>query len=485
MFYYDNDGDLDLFFANGATMADPEHGPGSRLYANNGDGTFRNVTDRAGIKVHRWAMGVAVGDYDGDGFDDLYITCYGPNILLHNEPNGAGGRRFRDVTAKAGVGDARWGTSAAFGDIDNAGDLDLYVVNYLDFDVRNPPDRAGKEYRGMPVMAGPAGMAPQADVLYENRGDGTFADITQQSGCTAKEPGFGLGVVILDFDGDGRQDIFVGNDSTANFLFHNEGGRKFRSAGLISGVSANYEGFTQATMGIAVGDVDGNGFADLFTTNFASDTNTLHLNLGDGFFEDRTSQYGLAMISRPYLSWGAGFYDFDSDGDEDLFVASGHVYPGAKKHKLDAGYEQPPLLFERRGRRFKLNGEAGAMFKNQYSARATAFGDIDDDGEVDVVMTTLNGPVRIFRNDSPQRSVLVVEHDKLEAFTAKMAAEIAASAPLAVQATKRMMRLAMDETFEASVHHVFLQLLPLFQTKDFREGIQSFLEKRQPEFTGQ
>jgi hypothetical protein len=169
-------------------------------------------------------------------------------------------------------------------------------------------------------------------------------------------------------------------------------------------------------MGIAVGDVDGNGYADLFTTNFASDTNTLHVNLGDGFFEDRTSQYGLAMISRPYLSWGAGFYDFDSDGDEDLFVASGHVYAGAKKHKLDAGYKQPPLLFERRGRRFKLNNEAGGMFQSRYSARATAFGDIDDDGDVDVVMTTLNGPVRIFRNDSRrttpaggQRSFVVVE----------------------------------------------------------------------------
>ncbi len=409
MFDYDNDGDLDLFFANGATMADPEHGPGSRLYANNGDGTFTNVTDRTGIKVQRWAMGVAVGDYDGDGFDDLYITCYGPNILLHSEPHGAGGRRFRDVTAKAGVGDARWGTSAAFGDIDNDGDLDLYVVNYLDFDVRNPPDRARKNYRGMPVMAGPAGLTPQTDVLYENRGNGTFVDITQNSGCTPKEPGYGLGVVILDFDGDGRQDIFVGNDSTANFLFRNQGGRKFLSAGLVSGISANYEGFTQATMGIAIGDVDGNGYADLFTTNFASDTNTLHLNLGDGFFEDRTSQYGLAMISRPYLSWGTGFYDFDSDGDEDLYIASGHVYPDAKKHKLDAGYEQPPLLFERGERRFRLNKEAGGMFKSRFAGRATAFGDIDDDGDVDVVMTTLNGPVRIFRNDSPHRSVVVVE----------------------------------------------------------------------------
>ncbi|MCH7798270.1 MAG: VCBS repeat-containing protein, partial [Planctomycetes bacterium] len=368
MLDYDNDGDLDLFFANGASMQDPEHGPGSRMYANGGDGSFTDVTVELGIDLTRWAMGVAVGDYDNDGCDDLYVTCYGRNVLLRNLCRGNG--RFVDVTEQAGVGDDRWSTSAAFADLDGDGDLDLYVVNYLAFTVEAPPDRGGKTFKGVPVMAGPAGLTPQGDVLYENRGDGTFADVTARAGCTPRTPGYGLGVVVLDVDLDGTQDIFVGNDSTGNFLFRRAGGGPFREDGILSGVASNYDGNTQATMGIAVGDVDGNGHPDLFTTNFSSDTNTLHLNLGGGLFDDRTSQFGLAAVSRPFLSWGTGFYDFDLDGDEDLFIASGHVYPEADTHELDSDYRQPPQLFERRGRRFHLNLDAGEMFRSRYSGRA-------------------------------------------------------------------------------------------------------------------
>ncbi|MCH7700238.1 MAG: CRTAC1 family protein [Planctomycetes bacterium] len=424
MFDYDNDGDLDLFFANGATMADPEHGPGSRLYANTGRGTFVDVTDQVGISLKRWAMGVAVGDFDGDGCDDLYITCYGPNVLLRNDcGSGTGGQatsgtpgRFIDVTAKAGVGDKKWGTSAAFGDVDGDGDLDLYVVNYLEFDVKNPPDRTGKMYKGAPVMAGPHGLTPQSDLLFENLGDGTFREISRSSGCAPAEPGYGLGVVILDTDGDHRQDIVVGNDSTANFLFRNMGNmakQRFGEVGVTSGISANYDGSTQASMGLAVGDLDGNGLPDLFSTNFSSDTNTLHLNIGGGFFDDRTSQFGLAMVSRPFLGWGCGFYDFDSDGDEDLFIANGHVYPEAATHRIDSDYEQPPLLFERQPTtRFRRVVDAGPVFKSAFAGRATAFGDLDGDGDVDIVMTTLNGRVRVLRNDSPLRDVVVVELDR-------------------------------------------------------------------------
>jgi len=405
MIDYDNDGDIDLFFANGATMDDPERGPGSRLYSNNGDGTFRDVTKQAGIKLQRWAMGVAVGDYDADGYDDLYVTCFGPNLLLRNVAGDAG-RRFVDVTAGALVGDPLWGTSAAFSDLDNDGDLDLYVVNYIDFDLDHPPQR--RHFKGVPVFGGPMGMGASDDVLYENRGDGTFREITASSGCKVEHAGFGLGTVILDFDGDHRQDIFVGNDSVANLLFLNQGELKFEEQGAVSGVASNVDGRTQATMGIAVGDVDGDGRPDLFSTNFSSDTNTLHVNLGDGLFEDRTSQYGLAAVSRPFLSWGTGLFDFDLDGDEDLFIGSGHIYPQAAKQEMDTRYEQPLLLFERTGRRFTRNESAGEIFSRRYGGRSIAFGDIDADGDPDVVMTTQHDTVRVFRNDAPAGAVVVV-----------------------------------------------------------------------------
>lgn len=404
LFDYDEDGDLDLFLANGATLASPERGPGSRLYANVGGGKFVDVTRRVGIEVHRWAMGIAVADYDNDGHDDVYLTCFGPNVLLRNDTHGSG--RFVDVTAEAGVGDSRWGTSAAFGDFDGDGDRDLYVVNYLEFDPAKPPARV--RFMGVEVMAGPQGLAPQQDVLYENLGEGRFRDVTRAAGCAKTTPGYGLGVAVVDADLDGRLDILVGNDSTQNFLFRNRGGLKFEDIGVASGIAANYDGATQASMGIAIADVDANGYPDVFTTNFSSDTNTLYLNLGENFFDDRTSQFGLGMVSRPNLSWGTGFYDFDSDGDEDLFVASGHVYPEATTRGMDSEYRQFPLLFERRDARFHLRADAGRMFAQRFSGRAVAFGDIDGDDDVDVVMTSLNDRVRIFRNDSTRRPAAVV-----------------------------------------------------------------------------
>lgn len=405
---YDNDGDFDLFFANGATMDDPEHGPGSRLYENkleSGVLRFEDATQRLGIDVKRWAMGVAVGDYDGDGFDDLYVTCYGPNLLLRND----GGKRFIDVTEKADVGDPHWSTSAAFGDIDGDGDLDLYVANYLEFNVKKPPSRENKLYKGVNVMAGPQGLTAQADVLYENRGDGTFADISESSGIRSVTPGYGLVAQMFDYDNDGRQDIFVGNDSTENFLFHNKGGGKFENVGVISGIATNLDGAAQATMGIALGDVDGNGRPDVFTTAFSSDTNTLHLNLDGVFFEDRTSRYRLGSASRRFLSWACGFYDFDSDGDEDLLITNGHVYPEAATHDIDSEYEQPLLLLERRDKRFERVADAGDITMTPMRGRTAAFGDLDGDGDVDVVLTTLNDKSRILRNDAPPADAIVVD----------------------------------------------------------------------------
>jgi hypothetical protein len=406
LFDYDNDGDLDIFFANGATMEDTEQGPGSRLYANDGRGRFEDVTEQVGIRLKRWAMGVAVGDYDADGDDDLYVTCYGANVLLRNDAVGEG-RRFVDVTEQAGVGDTRWGSSAAFGDVDGDGDLDLYVVNYVRFDVAKPPPR--KMFKGAPIFGGPAGMRAEEDALYSNDGDGTFTNVTHAWGCMPSRPAYGLGVVIQDFDDDGRQEVYVGNDSMENFLFRRGEDGRCKELGVLSGLASNYDGRTQATMGIALGDVDGNGRVDLFTTNFSSDTNTLHLNLGRSLYDDRTSQFGLAAVSRPFLGWGAGFYDFDLDGDEDLFVVNGHIYAEAETHEIDSEYRQPVLLFERDGRQFRRNETAGAPVREPYSGRAAAFGDLDDDGDVDVVMVTLNDRARLFRNEAPRRDVVVVE----------------------------------------------------------------------------
>jgi hypothetical protein len=409
LFDYDNDGDLDLFLANGATLDDPEHGPGSRLYANRGDGRFEDVTARVGIELERWAMGVAVGDYDGDGWDDLYVTCWGPDALLRNVAGDDGGRRFVDVAEEAGVADDRWSTSAAFGDLDGDDDLDLYVANYLEFDPKRPPSRAGKVFKGVSVMAGPLGLEAQPDVLYENLGRGRFRDVTAAAGVhVATGLDYGLGARLLDYDRDGQTDIFVGNDSTANLLFRNRGRLAFEEVGVTAGVAANGTGTTQAAMGIGLVDADGNAYPDLFLTVFSDDTNTLHANLGDGFFDDRSAQYGLAAVSRPYLGWGCGFYDFDLDGDEDLFIANGHVYPEMNDPQVGASWAQRALLLERRGERFEPATCADPWCEQPYHGRATAFGDIDGDRDVDVLMTTLNGPVLVLRNDAPRSHSLVV-----------------------------------------------------------------------------
>lgn len=402
---YDDDGDADLFVPNGATLDDPEHGPGCRLFQNLGGLRFRDVTSEAGLTHRRWSMGVAVGDFDGDRDEDIFIACYGPNVLLENTGDG----RFVNATSRAGVGDARWSTGCAFGDIDRDGDLDLYVVNYLAFQIDRPPPPA--RFKGQEVFAGPRGLPPEQDVLYENQGDGTFRPITDVSGCQVDEPAWGLGTVILDFDGDGFQDIYVGNDSMANFLFRRADGGRFEEIGMRSGVAANADGAQQATMGIAVADVDGNGLPDLFTTNFSSDTNTLHLHLDGRWFEDATRRYGLGQHSRPYLGWACGFYDFDHDGREDLLVVNGHVYPHASFETMDSPYEQPALLYRRTADRFErcLAATAGEWLDRPHCDRAAAFGDLDGDGDIDVVVGELNGSVRILRNDQAGGSWLIVE----------------------------------------------------------------------------
>jgi hypothetical protein len=406
---YDGDGDLDLFIANGATLEQPDAGPGSRLYENVTTGdtiTFRDATGQAGIQLQRWAMGAAAGDYDGDGHVDLYVTCHGPNVLLRNRGDG----RFEDVTDTTGTGDSGWGTSAAFADIDGDNDLDLFVVNYLQFDPSHPPPPA--TYKGQQVMSGPHGLPPQRDVLFENLGDGTFRDAELPS----VDPACGLNLVVLDLDGDGHLDVLVGNDSQPNHLFLNTGtGLKMVEQGQHRGIASNRDGHDQATMGMAVADVDGDLRPDIFTSNFSSDTNTLHLGLGADSWDDRTSIWGLGLSSRAMLGWGSVFCDFDLDGDEDLLIVNGHVYPQATLDTMDSEYEQPPLLMVRNGSRFHraTPGDTGNWITPPHRDRNAVIGDLDRDGDMDVIIGELNGPVRVLRNTtrSPRTGIVLSLRD--------------------------------------------------------------------------
>ncbi|MBC8200616.1 MAG: CRTAC1 family protein [Planctomycetes bacterium] len=391
---FDNDDDLDLFVVNASNAP-------CRMYENIGGESIRfiDVTDRLKMNIQGWANGVAVGDVNGDGFDDVYVTCHGQNYLLLNRS----GTSFEDVTEFARVGDSGWGTSARFGDLDGDGDLDLYVCNYLEYDFENPPPSA--TYKGHSVLGGPHGMTAQSDVVYENVGDGSFKDVTSEWGFTL-EPSFTLNAVILDFTDDGLQDVFVGNDSMANHLFVNTGETptRFENRALKTGVATNGDGAMQATMGIAIADVNGNSRPDIFTTNFSSDTNTLHLNDASGFFDDRTKRFGLGLVSRSLLGWTCGFHDFDIDGDEDLFVVNGHVYPEATVETMDSAREQPVLLFERIGDRFMQVKQEGA-----FRDRAAVFGDLDMDGDTDVIVAQRNGEVRVLRNDSQHKQPWTVQ----------------------------------------------------------------------------
>ena len=394
---FDDDGDEDLFVPNGAYLDSPEHGPGARLFENLGGMKFRDVTKEVGLDFHRWGQGVAVGDIDGDGYDDLYIACFGKDALLRNE----GGKRFVEITDAAGLGDAKWSTGASFGDLDGDGDLDLYVANYLVFDPAHPPPM--QDYHKVQVFGGPLTLTPEPDALYENLGGGKFRDVSESSGIHAVQPGLGLGALILDLDDDGKQDVFVGNDSTPTFFFHNKGELHFEELGTRAGLALNADGAAQATMGIAVGDLNGDGQPDLFTTNFADDTNTLFVSVpGRALWTDATQSYGLGAVSRPFVGWATWFADFDLDGDEDVVVFDGHVYPQATPATMNSSFRQTPLLFSRKGARFErvLPETAGAWLGEEHVDRSAVFGDLDGDGDVDMIVAGIDGKLRVLRNDS-------------------------------------------------------------------------------------
>ncbi len=402
---YDSDGYLDAFVVDGTRVHSPPPQATNRLYRNipSADGTwrrFQQVTEAAGLRRSGWGMGVAVGDYDSDGHEDLYVTYWGPNQLYHNDGRGT----FTDVTGLAGGGDPRWGTSAAFGDLDADGDLDLYVANYVAFDLTAPPN-AGEPctgYKGLDVFCGPDGLESQADVLYRNDGMGGFSDVSEQAGVSAhRHPG--LGVLFADIDDDGDQDLFVANDSRPNLLFRNDGDWQLTELATQAGVAYSEDGRAQAGMGVAAGDYDRDGDLDLYVTNFSDDVNTLYQNRGDGTFVDATFTVSLGGRVRPFLGWSTSLFDADNDGWLDLFVANGHLYPQLETRPSGLRYAQRNLLYRNEGGTFALLPESALPGGEQVS-RGAAFGDYDNDGDTDLLVMNLNGAPTFLRNDSGDRN---------------------------------------------------------------------------------
>ena len=392
-FDYDRDGDVDLYVANGSSFAGfaaGEH-PANQLYRNDG-GRFAEVA--AGVGDTSWSMGCAAADYDNDGHTDLYVTNFGRNTLYRNLGRG----RFADVTVAAGVGDMGWGTGASFGDYDRDGDVDLYVANYVDFsrDYESPIPCLWKNVK---VYCGPVGLLPAADVFYRNNGDGTFSEWTKQASLQG-EKFYGMSALFGDYDDDGWPDLIVANDSTPNLLFRNRRDGRFVEEALMAGVAYSGEGVTQGCMGAAWGDYDNDGLFDLFVTNFADEYNALYRNEGGGFFADVSFAAGIGAAPAELVSWGTGFFDYDNDGDRDLFVANGHTYPQADLPRVNSSYKQANSLFENRdGRLVEVSAAAGPGFALRRVSRGTSFADYDNDGDIDLFILNLNGPPTLLRND--------------------------------------------------------------------------------------
>ena len=392
----DNDGDPDLVVVDGSTLeriAKNEPGFPPRVFMNDGGGMFQPAGDSWAMSGGRWGMGIAAGDVNGDGFVDLVITQWGPTRLFLNQA----GKGLVEVSDNSGFVGSRWGTSAALFDADRDGALDLAVVNYLAFDPLLIAKPGGDcSWKSYPVMCGPEGLAPQHDQFYRGHGDGTFEDATQKAHFVPTEAGFGLGATTLDYDCDGDTDVYVSNDSTPNHLWENQGDGTFIERGFTRGVSHDANGKEQASMGIACGDLDGDGRDDLLVTNFSGESDSLYASKGPKGFRERSSSTGLAGPSLRMLSWGTGFADLDLDGDLDLFVFNGHVYPQADLPGTDTSYAQLDQLFRNDGAgHFTVEPLSNAPPR---VSRASTFADIDGDGDIDIVALEMNGAVRVLRN---------------------------------------------------------------------------------------
>jgi hypothetical protein len=412
-FDYDGDGWQDVFLVNGTTLEGFPKGqePTNHLYRNRGDGTFEDVTRKAGLVQGGWGQGVCAGDYDNDGHEDLFVTYWGQNHLYHNRGDGS----FDDVTRKAGLVDTRtrWGTGCAFLDYDRDGSLDLIVANYIDMDLATAPvpESGLCRYKGIKVACGPPGLQGGKNALYHNRGDGTFEDVSDKSGITKASGTYGLGVSTLDFDGDGWTDVYVANDSNPSALYRNNHDGTFTDMGVAAGCAYSQDGKPQAGMGVAIGDYDRNGTMDIFKTNFAGDTSTLYSNTGDGFCEDKTFASGIGIHTR-WLGWGTGFVDLDNDGWLDLFLCNGHVYPEVEQLQTEAGYKQRKVVYRNLGTgRFEdVTAALGPPAMTPKAARGAAFGDFDNDGGVDVVINNVHDTPDLFRTESdPARHWITVK----------------------------------------------------------------------------
>jgi len=403
---YDNDGWMDLFVLCGTRLGGAPVGTTNRLYKNNRDGTFTDVTEKAGLRLLGWACGVCVGDYNNDGFDDIFCTNFGQNVLYRNNGDGT----FTDMTKPAGLwsDQQRFGAGCTFLDYNRDGHLDLFVSNYVGFSFENaavPGENANCRWKGIPVECGPRGLLTGRHSLYRNNGDGTFTDVTQQAGIARAAATYGMTVVAADFDEDGWQDIYVACDSTPSLLFMNNRDGTFREEGVLRGAALSDDGMEQAGMGIGIGDYDLDGHLDLFKTHFADDANILYRNDGKGNFEDATGSSHLGVETR-YVCWGAGIVDLDNDGLPDLFMVTGHVYPQVERTLPQYPNKTPRVVFRNLGKGVfeELIQEPGPGVAAAHCSRRGAFGDFDNDGDIDILIINLNEPPSLLRNDLTGKS---------------------------------------------------------------------------------
>ncbi|MGB7546329.1 MAG: CRTAC1 family protein [Terracidiphilus sp.] len=417
---YDRDGWLDIYLVNGSTLeaiAGKGTQPHAALFRNNHDGTFTDVTEKAGVANDRWGLGCAVGDYDNDGWPDLYVTNLGKNRLYHNNRNGT----FSDVAEKAGVAlDESSGsvtvdhTGVTFGDYDGDGRLDIFVAGYIQYDFQNPPLAGTKavnyskcQYRGLDIMCGPRGLQGAPDHLFHNNGDGTFTDVSKKAGVSDPSDFYGLGALFVDVNGDGKPDLAVANDSTPNYLYINKGNGTFEDQSYMSGYALNEEGREVSNMGIAAGDYENNGHMDLVNSVFSDDTDVVFHNDGRGNFEDDSSETGVAAPTVPFVGFGDGFLDYDNDGWKDLLIVNGHVYPQVDQHPdWGMSYAQRPLLFRnlRNGTFALVPAVEGSGLAAVCVGRGAAFGDLFNDGKIDVVINNLDGVPLLLRNVNPDHN---------------------------------------------------------------------------------